>query len=115
VGRNTGRLVHHHDVGVLIDDGQSRHRLRYRHGCGRRRQGDVEPLPGRHAIRLGGGPPGHEHLPAGDQVGRSRAGKPEHPRERGVEALAIQPLRDGHPALVPRGHALLSPAALPRS
>ena len=36
VGRDTGRLVHHHDVGVLIDDGQPRHRLRCRRGCGRR-------------------------------------------------------------------------------
>jgi hypothetical protein len=113
--RHPGWLVHHDDVGVLVDDGQPRHCLRYRRqGGGWRWQGNVEPLSRRHPVRLGGGVAGHQHPPAGDQLRRRRPGKPEHARERRVEALTVQPFRDGYPALVPRGHARCFPAAVLR-
>ena len=116
VGRDPGRLVHHHDVGVLVDDGQPRHRLRYRRRVrAARGQRHVQPLPGRHPVRLGRRAPGRP-APA-----RRRSGRPPPhgtartcapARRRGARRPAL-PGRP--PGAGPRGHASLSPAALPRS
>ena len=50
-----------------------------------------------------------EHRAVADQLGRPGPGQAEHPGERGVQALAVQAVRNGNPALARRGHPLPPP------
>ena len=51
------RLVHDQDVVVLVDDHQAGHGLWPRLHRHRRRQRDIQPLPGGYPVRFGRGRP----------------------------------------------------------
>ena len=47
--------------------------------------------------------------PVGDQFRGARPGQPEHPGQRGVDPLTVQPVGHRHPALARPGHGVPSP------
>ncbi len=88
-------LEDHPQAGHGLGPGPQRH--------GRRREGHVQPLPGRDPVGLGRQAAADQNVARADQLGRGGPGQAEHPGQRGVQALAVQAVRHGHPALARAG------------
>src|SRR5690606_28189112 len=96
-------LVHDDDVLVLVQDAHPGDPLgdgRGRHG--RRRQLDLQPGAGVQPLGLGGHRGAvQQDVAGGDDLGRAAPRQPEQPRERRVDAFALQAVGDGEAPHLP--------------
>ena len=98
VRRDADRLVDHHDVVVVVHDPDAGAPARGTHRCGAGRSSSSTSsiAPARTRSDLLTEAAVHQHATGADQFRDPTAGQPEHPGHRGVDPLAVQPVRHQH-------------------